>query len=73
VRTILDIDRDLLQHAKEVLRQPSFTATVTEALREAVDRRREEQREGLRQFLEHLAGLDDESVRALRDVRKSNW
>lgn len=38
MRTTLDLDRELLERAKEVLGAPSFTEAIERALRQAVAR-----------------------------------
>lgn len=38
MRTTLDLDRELLERARRVLGEDSFTATIERALREVVER-----------------------------------
>lgn len=65
-RTLLDIDRDLLEAAKVALGQPTFTATVTEALKRAVAG------QAWQRFLSDLPELDDEQIDAIKEAR-NRW
>ena len=65
-RTLLDIDRDLLEQAKEVLGEPTFTATVNTALRQVIAARAHEE------FIQEMSALDDEQRDAMR-AAKAAW
>lgn len=65
-KTLLDLDRELLAAAKEILGQPTLTATVTEALRQVVADR------AWTGFVDSLAAMDDDQVEALREAR-NQW
>lgn len=69
MRTVMDVDRDLLVEAQQVLGQPSLTATINEALRLAVQERRDTRARSRRAFFDRMAGLDDEQVAAIQAAR----
>jgi hypothetical protein len=62
-RTVLDVDRDLLNEAKDILRQPTLTATINEALRLVVARAARER------LMDDLANMDDDSRAAMAGAR----
>lgn len=62
-RTVLDFDRDLLERAKTILNQRSYTDTVNEALRRIV------RDAAVNDAIDYFANLDDDQQQALRRVR----
>lgn len=58
-KTLVDIDRDLVEQARKILGQPSMVATIREALRLVVAE------DAHRWLVDHFADLDDEQRAAL--------
>jgi Arc/MetJ family transcription regulator len=66
-RTLLDIDRDLLEQAKAILGEQTFTATVNEALRRVVAVRAQQQ------LIDWVTEMDDEQHEVLATARDRAW
>lgn len=62
-KTLIDVDRDLVEQARKILGQPSMVATIREALARVV---RENDRS---EFFSEMANLDDDERAAMRAAR----
>jgi Arc/MetJ family transcription regulator len=66
-RTVLDVDRELLAQAKDILGEPTLTATVNTALRRVVAERAQ------RDLIAWVDGMDDEQHEVLATARDRAW
>lgn len=66
-RTIVDVDRNLLSQAANILSTPSMTATVNAALRQVVADQAHQD------VLSSLAALDEEQLEILGGARDTAW
>jgi Arc/MetJ family transcription regulator len=62
-KTLVDLDRGLLDQVQQILKQPSMAATIREALARVVRQRVYEE------FLDEMANLDDDERVAMTQVR----
>ena len=67
VKTLLDIDRELLEQAKNILAQPTLAATVTEALERVV------RQYGHEHAVQMFAELPDEVRDRMGRARDEAW
>lgn len=66
-RTVMDVDRELLTRAQEILGQPSKTATINEALRRVVADQAQQS------VFAWIDNMDDEQADLFATVRERMW